>query len=123
MLDLQEINNTITMLENSDTTFVNCDKLASLYIVKEHLENATTSLYSDGSSIVKEYDDILPQYRLYCEVKKKYQQHELTEQAVDLAMKDVCKEIQEFIHTLYSSTDMQSERDAIKQMIQELGVL
>ena len=38
MLDIEEINNTISMLENSDTTFDTCLKLSALYNVREHLK-------------------------------------------------------------------------------------
>jgi hypothetical protein len=122
MLSLDEINNTIEQLENSSTTFDVCSKLASLIIVKQHLENVgETKVSTSGDVVVKEYDDILPQYRMYCEIKRKYQMHEMTEEAVHLAIKDVCKEINEFLHILYSNTDTQVERDCIKEMLMELG--
>ena len=37
MLNLAEIDNTIEELENGETTFAVCDKLADLYIVKDKL--------------------------------------------------------------------------------------
>jgi hypothetical protein len=115
MLSLDEINNTIEQLENSSTTFDVCSKLASLIIVKQHLENVgETKVSTSGDVVVKEYDDILPQYRMYCEVKRKYQMHEMTEDAVHLA-------INEFLHILYSNTDTQVERDCVKEMLMELG--
>jgi hypothetical protein len=121
LLDIEEINNTIEQLENGATTFDSCLKLASLYICKDKIEKAKNEAYSTSNSILKEYNDILPQYKLYCEVKRKYQLQELTENAVELSIKDVCKEINEFIHTLYSNTDMQVERDCIKGMLKDLG--
>ena len=36
MLNIAEIENTIQELENGNTTFDSCIKLASLYIVREH---------------------------------------------------------------------------------------
>ena len=114
---MEEINNTIENLENSSTTFDNCMKLASLYIVRTEHQKAITDV---GKQVESELNDILPQYRLYCQVKRKYQLHELPDTSVQLAMKDVCREIQEFIHTLYSSTDMPEERELIKNLINNL---
>ena len=37
MLDLNEINKTILMLEEKDTTYATCERLADLYIVRDHL--------------------------------------------------------------------------------------
>ena len=116
-MDLTEITDTIESLENSATTFDNCSKLASLYIVREQLQRSVTPQITEVESELK---DILPQYRLYCQVKRKYQLNELTEQAVYIAMKDVCREIQEFIHTLYTSTDTPKEREMIKNLISAL---
>ena len=124
MLDLQEINNTIEQLENGDTNFANCQKLASLYIVRDNLQKAKIQPESgqiDG--VEKELSDILPQYRLYVTVKRKYQLHELPKEAVMLAMTDVCQEIQEFIQTLYTGTDMAYEREQLTEMIKDLQTI
>ena len=117
MLNIEEINNTIEELENSDTTFSNCNKLASLYIVREHYQKP---LKSPGTSVEHELSDILPRYKLYCEIKRKYQLHEITQEGVIVAMQNVCKEIKEFMQTLYSSTDMPEERKLIIQLITDL---
>lgn len=37
MIDLDEINKTILQLESRDTTFAACEKLADLYIVRDHI--------------------------------------------------------------------------------------
>lgn len=122
MLNIDEINNTIEQLESGATTYDNCIKLSALYNVKEHIENGLKGQINESETVLKEYDDILPQYKSYCDIKRKYQLHETTEQAVEVSIKDVCKEINEFIHTLYNNTDMQIERDCIKQMTKEIGV-
>lgn len=36
MIDLDEINKTILQLEERDTTYATCEKLADLYIVRDH---------------------------------------------------------------------------------------
>lgn len=121
MLDLQEIENTIEALENGVTTFDNCLKLASLYIVRQNINTQVAD--ANNKVIQQELDDILPQYRKYVEVKQRYQVGELTEIAVQKAIQSVCTEISEFIQVLYSSTDMQFERDAIKDMVSTLTTL
>ena len=113
MLNITEIDNTITELENGDTTFANCQRLASLYIVRDKFSNST-------NAVEHELSDILPQYKNYCAVKRKYQLNELTVDAVINSIDGVCKEIQEFIETLYGSTDTPNERERIQQMIQNL---
>ena len=114
MLNIDEVNNTIIELENGDTTFDACIKLAALYTVKQHYK------HSETDSVVSELSDILPQYRKYVNIKKRYQLGELAEIAVENQIKRVCKEISEFIHTLYSGTDMPIEREYIKDMLNGL---
>ena len=115
MLNIDEINNTIAELETGNTTFDACIKLAALYTVREH--------FKADDKVVEEYMDILPQYREYSSVKRKYQLGEVTEALVEKQASLVCQEISEFIHTLYTSTDMPSEREMIKSMISGLQTL
>ncbi len=56
MLNLEEIDNTIEELESGDTTFSVCDKLASLYIVKEHMTKAKDLV--PESNIDEQIEDI-----------------------------------------------------------------
>ena len=113
-MDIKDINRTIQELKEDSTTFENCERLAHLYIVREHL-------FTD--EVQKEFDDILPQYIKYTKMKRKYQLGEISEQAIEKQIKSVCKEISEFIHILYTSTDMPSEREMIKSMINGLQTL
>ena len=119
-MNLQEINNTIIELENSDTTFANCQKLASLYIVKEHLHNVEPKT---DNIVIKEYKDILPMYFNYCSIKKQYQLNQVTEQAVHTATQDVSREIKGFIQTLYANVDTEIEKQELVKMITELKAL
>ena len=117
MLDIEEIENTIEELENERTTFENCLKLASLYIIRgEH----SKPVYDVGNDVQRELNDILPQYKKYVEVKRRYQLGEVTEKAVENMIKNVCIEISEFIHTLYTGTDLPIERFCIKNMLENL---
>jgi hypothetical protein len=120
MLNIEEIKNTIDELENSPTTFANCQKLSSLYIVLDHIENSLQQGTDAEKDTVKEYRDILPQYKMYREVKRKYQLDELPEKSVEMAIDDVCREIKEFIDTLYSNSDMPTERQSVVNMISGL---
>ena len=107
-MDLADINKTIKELENDSTTFENCGKLASLYLVRDHFND---------NKVQEELNDILPQYSKYVDIKYRYQLGEVSEKAVENQIKKVCREITEFIKTLYSCTDMPIEREYIKNMI------
>lgn len=114
MLNINEINEAITNLENGPTTYDSCSKLASLYIVRRELSNSS-------NPVVVELQEILPQYKRYCAVKRKYQMQEATEEAVYTSMQYLCDEIVEFLHTLYSHTDTRLERSMLRDMLIELS--
>ena len=112
MLDMSMVENTIKELENADTNFSNCDKLASLYIIRDHNTVA--------DEVTEELSDILPHYSIYCDKKRDYQVNKVGEDAIINALQVVCNEIMEFIQTLYSSTDMAEERALIVTLIDKL---
>lgn len=116
-MDLQTINDFIEGLEAEEPNLKNCAQLASLYIVKKHLENI------QANDVEKEIRDILPSYRIYADVKAKYQKHELTEEAVISALHNLCTEIGELMKILYASTEMAKERREIGRLIGELADL
>ena len=72
---------------------------------------------NEETSVQKELFDILPHYNMYCDKKRDYQLGKVDKDIVLSSMKLVCNEISEFLHTLYSSTDMQGERDLIIDML------
>lgn len=121
MLDIEQINTTIEELEQSNTTYDTCVKLASLYIVRDNynkrVNEAGNSVEDD---VEEELDDILPQYRRYVELKRRYQMGEIGERPIEIAIKSVCKEISELIQMLYRCTDMPVERECIKEMVGNL---
>lgn len=106
-MNIHDVNTTIQKLEQGETTFENCQKLASLYIIRDKYIGETE----------KELNDILPQYKKYVDIKRKYQLGEVSEKLVERQIKIVCKEISEFIHTMYAGTDMPEERKYIENMI------
>lgn len=110
-MDIQEIKNTIKELEAGETTFASCQKLASLYVVIDRLEKAEP--IQEPDEVENELDDILPAYIKFRDIKKQYQLDEITEEKVLNQMMLVCMEIEEFIHTMYSGTDMAEERHII----------
>lgn len=112
MLNISTINDLIEELENGDTSLSNVRNLSALYNVKTHLLGA-----GNYDTTTKELSDILPSYLQYIEIKRKYQLHETTDEAVYINMKELCREIKEFIQTLYSGTDTPKERELIKEML------
>lgn len=113
-MDLPAIQQAILELENDDPTVDTVKELACLYIVREHL------ISPNSSHVAKELNEILPFYSKYCETKRKYQLHELTEDAVLKDMDRVCKELKEFITTLYSCTDFYRERKILLKTLEDL---
>lgn len=119
MLDMDIIENTIRELEASETTFLTCDQLASLYVIRQfhtsRLNDENEPVYDVVEDTVhKELSDILPHYEIYCDKKREYQLGNINQGAVLLSLQEVCREIVEFVHTLYSSTDMPEERHIIE---------
>ena len=108
MVDLTEIDATIKELENQTLTFDLCQKLSTLYIIRDH--------YKAGV-VIDEYNDILPSYQKFCNVKRQYQLSETSEDSVYKQLELLCSEISEFLQTLYHNTDTQHERDIIESML------
>lgn len=117
MLDLVEIENTIQQLENGETTFDACMKLASLYTVRDRLYQSTES-----DSTEEELQDILPQYKVYKDIKMKYQLQEVTQDKVLSSLDLLCTEIKEFLHMLYNSTDLAEERAKLDDLYNNIRV-
>lgn len=116
-MDMYMIDSTIDELEQSETNFSNCDKLAMLYIIKDHYKKyppVSRGLYDE---VEEELNDIAPQYKKYCELKRDYQLGNIQKDAVLHSLKLVTIEIKEFITILYNNTDMKEERDELKSMI------
>ena len=114
-MNIDAINNLIDELEQGDTSLSNVRNLSALYNVKNHILGT-----SNYDTTTKELSDILPSYLQYINVKRRYQLREVTEDAVYINMKQLCKEIKEFIQTLYSCTDTPKERELIKQTVKEM---
>ena len=114
-MDISTINELIDDLENAETSLSNVRNLSALYNVKTHLLGT-----EKFDKTTKELNDILPSYINYIETKRRYQLKEINETNVLIQLQRVCKEIKEFIQTLYSGTDMSKEREILQQMIKEM---
>lgn len=109
MLDLTAINDTIEQLENDATSFSTCEKLAILYVVRDHI--------STNDAVKSELQDILPAYHEYCNTKRRYQLHEIQHDAVLATMELVCTEVDEFLRSLYRNTETDKERVRIRDTL------
>lgn len=114
-MDIIAIQEAIESLESAETTPENVAELASLYIVSNSLKGT-----EDEDKVQSELEDILPYYVKYRNIKRRYQLHQALDSEVIQGIKDVCRELQEFIITLYQHTDMHRERMCIKKMLSSL---
>ena len=115
-MELNKLNEMIDELETSEPSFSNIRNLSSLYIVKSHLLGDTNYL----NATVKELNDILPSYLQYLDTKRRYQLHEINEDSIAIQLNQVCKELNDFLHLLYSSTDTTNERAVLNNFIENL---
>ena len=111
-----EVNDAIKELQESSLTLSNARNLSALINVRDYLQNVTQSV---PDSLERELNDILPQYKEYCAVKRQYQLGRATDDSVVASMRLVCKEVKEFLLILYQNTDTQIERNMIKRMLKE----
>ena len=124
-MNIQEINSNIQELEVGELTSLSCRNLASLYIVREHLNRlnlngGTHPKTCHTDEVVKELDEVLPQYHKYCETKRNYQLSNITKEPVIYQMKLLCKEIQDLIEIIYTNTDMAEERQIMEGTLKKL---
>ena len=71
--------------------------------------------------VVTELQEIIPQYKKYCVIKKRYQMNEVSEEMVYTSMQYLCDDITEFLNMLYSHTDTRLERSMLRDMISDLS--
>lgn len=116
-MDLSIIEENIRILEESNTTVETVQELSSLYTVYNNLKYKQ----NPKKSSLQELNDIMPAYDKYCEDRKQSQLGYTNDDAVLHSLKLLCKELQEFIETLYSNTASRKERLAILYLIKELN--
>ena len=113
-MNINAINKAITELENSKSTYDNVQELSALYIVREYFQQTP-------NIVEKELNDISPCYKQYINIKRDYQIGRATDTLLANSMESVCKEITEFIETLYNNTELFKERLKIEKTIKELS--
>lgn len=117
IMNLAEVNEAIKELQESPLTLSNARNLSALINVRDYLQNVPQSI---TDSLEQELNDILPQYKNYCLIKRQYQLGRLSTEDLVISMRRVCKEIREFLLILYRSTDTEIERKLIKSMIDDV---
>ena len=115
-MNLAEVNDAIKELQESSLTLSNARNLSALISVRDYLQNSTQR---KPDSLERELNDILPQYKEYCAVKRQYQLGRATEDLMIASMRLVCKEVKEFLLILYQNTDTKIERNMIRRMLSE----
>lgn len=112
-MNIREISETIKELEDGETTFDNCIKLASLYTVMEKFKSDT------------EYklNELLPQYRMYTAVKHEVDIGKLSMDDLMFAVKSICSSIEDFVNALFNNTSYNEEKLIIRDMISNLSKL
>ena len=119
-MNIDDIYNEISILEDSPLTSENARDLASLYIIKEEYEKRKSGATSHDSGVIKELKDILPSYQYYINAKTTYQLTQANDEQLLTAFKLLCQDISEFMVALYASMDMVKERKIYKEMLDNL---
>ena len=79
-MNLVEVNEAIKELQESSLTLSNARNLSALINIRDYLQNSTQGT---PDSLERELNDILPQYREYCAVKRQYQLGRATDDFVN----------------------------------------
>lgn len=121
-MNMPDILKAIYELENAETTFSNCEKLAHLYIIRQmHIDGLKTMVEPlPADQIKRELSDIFPYYEKYCDAKKQYQLNHTDKENVLNTLQSLCREVLEFIQVLYSNTDMPEERHIIVEILNNI---
>lgn len=126
-MDIKEIEKEIEKLENEKESYKTVSALADMYIVRKYLNKKNTAeTYSEqnteNDAETEFMTDVLPAYKRYKEVKRKYQLGNTTKEKVLLCMDKLTKEIKELIQIMYTNSDMPEERNKISEFIEDLNV-
>ena len=70
-MDIAEINRCLAQLDQSEMTYSNCAKIASLLIIREFYNPDLKSTKTHKlDQVERELFDIIPHYKKYCGVKR-----------------------------------------------------
>ena len=136
MISEKELLIEIEEYESKQPTYAVCEKLATLYIIYDHLYGIkkTQTDFSDTNysfdSDPRQTDDeeqpdkkiILPAYESYVDAKTAYQYGEISIERVLKTFEMLSQEIKDFIKMLYRNTDTPEERQILNTLINEINV-
>ena len=116
-MNLTEVNDATKELLNGPLTLSNARNLSALITIQSYMKNA---IQSKPDGLEQELNDILPQYKEYCNIKRGYQLGKLSDTDLIVAMRRVCKEVNEFLLSLYENTETAEERTILKTMLKDV---
>ena len=136
MISEKELLREIEEYESKQPTYQVCEKLATLYIIHDHLyhaEKTRSDIFKTNHSFdsgpkqteVEEKPErkiILPAYESYIDAKTAYQYGEISIERVLKTFKTLSEEIKDFIKMLYRNTDTPEERQILNTLIGEINV-
>ena len=117
IFQIKEVNDAINELLNGPLTLSNARNLSALIVVQSYLQNA---IQSESDSLERELNDILPRYKEYYEIKRDYQLGKIPKDDIIISMRRVCKEVNEFLLSLYENTETVEERTMLKAMLKDV---
>ena len=121
MIDERELNAAIAeCVENPSSANV-CQRLASYYIIQDHLFKDDVMPYSNAEEPIRTEYSPLPAYNDFVEAKRQFQQGTGTEQRLIDTLNALLRQIQELIKSLYVNSNTDAERSAIIQATEKLN--
>ena len=116
------LNDAILEHESKDTTYANCEKLAWLYIVRDHCAHqmGTASIEPIADVERTATVEILPSFSKYAEFKKAYKIGDASKDKVLQSFNALILELKDFLNLLYSNTDTEEEREILHALIKDL---
>jgi hypothetical protein len=131
MLTEQDLLNEIALCESQNHTYSNLEKLATLYVLYDHLYGSNESTNKDTTpSIQHSYSisrknaesgvEVLPTFFDYVEAKNAYKIGDVPKDKVLRTFNALVFEIKEMFNLIYSNTDTEEEREILYALIEDL---
>lgn len=114
MIDKNELQNAIQeCLDNPSSANV-CQRLASYYIIQDHMDNTMSYSYANEN-------EILPAYSDYANAKRMFQLGEGNEKHMIETLNALLIQIKDLLYMLYSNAVTETEKTSILNTLQELN--
>ncbi len=120
MISQRELLNSIRDIEQSASTHQQCQKLADLYIIYDHLYGLKEAAHSYQAP--KSQGEILPAYFGYVDAKQAYQVGDVPKEKVLRSLDSLIYELKELIREIYRSTEMPEERERLKNLSEQFKI-